>query len=185
MVQPWNLRSATPADASAIASVHLRSWQTAYRGIFPDAFLDGMMDALATRTERWRTGLEHPIPADSRTYLLEIPGGGVAGFVACGSAREAHAGYPGELYTIYLLAEHRGQGLGRVLFTACRAYLASLGYQCFYLWVVDRNPTCGFYRALGGTVIPELTKQATIGGTAVTEIAFGWNDQDVPGPARP
>jgi len=174
MPPSWTLRTATCEDAAAIATVHLRSWQTAYRGLLPDAFLDAMMDGLETRTERWRTILMDPSPVDSRTYVVEVPGSGIAGFVACGSAREVHAGHPGELYAIYLLAEHRGQGLGRALFGACRDYLASLGHHCFYLWVIDGNPTCGFYRAMGGAVIAGLTKQATIGGTAVNEIAYGW-----------
>jgi len=180
MAPPWTLRIATPSDAPAIATVHLRSWQTAYRGIFSDAFLDGMMDGLALRTERWHAGLTVPVPADSRAYVLEVPGHGMVGFVSCGSAREDHAGYPGELYAIYLLAEHRGQGFGRVLFDACRTYLVNLGHKRFYLWVIDRNPTCGFYRALGGTVIPGQTKLATIGGTPVTEIAFGWTGESMP-----
>jgi hypothetical protein len=36
------VRPATPDDADAIASVHVRSWQAAYRGIVPDAMLDAL-----------------------------------------------------------------------------------------------------------------------------------------------
>ncbi|HEY1808803.1 MAG TPA: hypothetical protein VGG42_09585 [Acidobacteriaceae bacterium] len=35
-----NLRLAEPPDAMAAARVHVRSWQAAYRGLMPDAFLD-------------------------------------------------------------------------------------------------------------------------------------------------
>jgi len=184
MASSWNLRIATVDDAAALAEVHLRSWQTAYRGIFSDAFLDGMMAGLGTRTERWRQSLSSPTPADSRAYVVEIAGAGMAGFVSGGSAREVHPGYPGELYAIYLLAEHRGQGIGRALFGTCRDYLASLGHRAFMLWVIDANPTCAFYRAMGGQVVPGLTKAATIGGTTVTELVFGWSDAVVEPPAR-
>jgi hypothetical protein len=36
------LREAVCADAAGIARVHVASWQTTYRGIVPDAYLDGL-----------------------------------------------------------------------------------------------------------------------------------------------
>ena len=36
------VRHANESDASAIARVRAESWRAAYRGIVPDAFLDGM-----------------------------------------------------------------------------------------------------------------------------------------------
>ncbi len=34
------IRPAQPADAMAVAGVHVRSWQAAYRNILPDDYLD-------------------------------------------------------------------------------------------------------------------------------------------------
>ena len=48
-----SVRAATPADAAAIAGVHVRSWQAAYRGIVPDEVLDGL--SLPDREQRWRS----------------------------------------------------------------------------------------------------------------------------------
>jgi len=39
---PLSVRAAEPADASEIARLHVRSWQVAYRGLLPDACLDGL-----------------------------------------------------------------------------------------------------------------------------------------------
>lgn len=36
------VRSATRDDAHAIARVHVRSWQVAYRGLLPDSILNGL-----------------------------------------------------------------------------------------------------------------------------------------------
>ena len=36
------LRPAEPVDAMAVARVHVRSWQVGYRGLLPDAYLDGL-----------------------------------------------------------------------------------------------------------------------------------------------
>jgi hypothetical protein len=35
------LRPAEPADAMAVARVHVRAWQIAYRTLLPDEYLDG------------------------------------------------------------------------------------------------------------------------------------------------
>jgi hypothetical protein len=42
MDQYWNmlLRPAEPDDALAVARVHVRSWQAAYRTLIPDDYLD-------------------------------------------------------------------------------------------------------------------------------------------------
>ena len=36
------MRRAVEGDAAAIAAVHVRAWQVAYRGIVADAILDGL-----------------------------------------------------------------------------------------------------------------------------------------------
>ena len=36
------LRPAEPDDAMEVARVHVRSWQAGYRGLLPDAYLDGL-----------------------------------------------------------------------------------------------------------------------------------------------
>ena len=36
------LRDAQPFDADAVARVHVQTWQVAYRGLLPDAYLDAL-----------------------------------------------------------------------------------------------------------------------------------------------
>ncbi len=36
------VREAQPQDAAEVAGVNVRSWQVAYRGLFPDDYLDGL-----------------------------------------------------------------------------------------------------------------------------------------------
>lgn len=42
---PVKVRAALPADAFAVAEVHVRSWQLGYRGLLPDAYLDALRPA--------------------------------------------------------------------------------------------------------------------------------------------
>ena len=44
------VRSAEPEDATAVAEVHVRSWQIGYRGLVADAYLDGLRAEDRART---------------------------------------------------------------------------------------------------------------------------------------
>jgi GNAT superfamily N-acetyltransferase len=175
MPPAWTIRVAQVADAAAIAQVHLKSWQTAYRGIFSDTYLDGMMDGLPKRTERWREILLKPEQPDGLTFVAELPGQGMVGFAGCGTERSGNASYRGELYAIYLVAECRKIGLGRALFAAAVAHLAQLRHERFMCWLIDCNPSRAFYDRMGGVLVPELNKDAAIAGTTVREVVYGWD----------
>jgi hypothetical protein len=42
------------------------------------------------------------------------------------------------------------------------------------IWVIEENPACRFYEALGGKRID--TRDSEIGGKKLREIAYGWED---------
>jgi hypothetical protein len=46
------IREATMADVAAIASVHVESWRTTYKGLLPDDYLANL--TYAQREPRWR-----------------------------------------------------------------------------------------------------------------------------------
>jgi hypothetical protein len=48
----WNIRPAAVHDARAIAEVHVESWKSTYRGIFPDDLLNGL--SVEKRESSWR-----------------------------------------------------------------------------------------------------------------------------------
>jgi GNAT superfamily N-acetyltransferase len=169
-----DIRLATPADAAAIARVHLASWQTAYRGIFSDAYLDGLMATYPKRLERWQAGLVTPESPGTATFIAEIPEHGVIGFATAGSERKGRADFKGELHAIYLLGEHRGQGIGKLLFARCVKHVRGLGLETMIVWVLKNNPWRAFYESMGGELIGGETLDAVIGGTPVVEIAYGW-----------
>ena len=130
--------------------------------------------------QRWttiggrRTGV--PLLADRRqvVFVAEDPRGRIVGFVSGGPERNDDTAYPGELYAIYLLESCQGQGLGRRLVGALVEWFLSRGWQSMLLWVLEDNPSRGFYEALGGVRIKQET--ISIGGTELVEIAYGWTD---------
>jgi len=50
--EQYVIRSATVEDAIGIAEAHVASWQTAYRGLLPQALLDGL--SVERRTTQWQ-----------------------------------------------------------------------------------------------------------------------------------
>jgi ribosomal protein S18 acetylase RimI-like enzyme len=154
---PLRIREAVPADARAIAEIHVRSWQSAYRGQLADEYLDGL--SVEDRLEQHRRSLEEP-QSEWRTWVAQ-EGGDVAGFAVTGPSQDADATErTGEVYAIYLEPERVGTGAGRELFDHAVGDLRQRGFDAATLWVLQTNERARrFYEvagwALDGTVSTE------------------------------
>jgi ribosomal protein S18 acetylase RimI-like enzyme len=165
------IREAVPADARAMARVHVDSWRTTYRGIIADSVLDELSYEL--RERNWHSALtEH----SDRNFIhvVESDDGRVVGFVAAGKGREGRPDFQAEVFAIYVLQEFHGRGCGKALMLASAERLLQEGMRSMLLWVLVENPSRGFYERLGGKRLEE--KQITIDGESLTEVAYGWAD---------
>ena len=133
------VRPAGVADAEAVARVRIASWRGAYRGIVPDAVLDGL--DLATETDRWRGRLAPGSPAWTLVAVDEAPGrlSGVAGFASAGAARGNDEAGLGEVWAISVAPHRQREGIGRVLLGTAVDRLAALGFAELILWVFEAN----------------------------------------------
>ena len=78
MVAGIEIRRATPADAPGIAQVRVDSWRTTYRGLIPDAYLDGMqVDASIALWDRVLTAAPN-----ATSVFVATHDGAVVGFAA-------------------------------------------------------------------------------------------------------
>jgi GNAT superfamily N-acetyltransferase len=161
------IREARPADAAAIARVHVDAWHETYRGLVPDGLIDGMRyderEAMWSEILSGRAG-------EQFVFVAELEG--VCGFASGGPARSGRPHYSGELYAIYMLKKAQGRGAGRALFELIRARLASKDMKKFLVWVLERNPACGFYEAMGGVRID--SKDERYRGHMLREVAYGF-----------
>ena len=166
-----NIRPAGIADAQAIARIHMDSWRNTYCGLLPDKFLDELR--LEDRVKRWEQRL-----ADQESgeffYVAEDVGGDVIGFASGGPERTGHPRYKGELWTLHVMKQYQGLGLGRRLFAAVAKRLHDMGTGTLLLWVLKGNPACGFYERLGGVFLTEEVKDYS--GGSVAEVAYGYED---------
>ncbi|MBL8156447.1 MAG: GNAT family N-acetyltransferase [Anaerolineae bacterium] len=165
------IRPAVAADAYAIAEVHVASWRSTYVGLLPDEVLTNL--SVERRQQYWHGELTQPRNPHF-IYVAESEDDQIVGFASGGPVRDSRPPYTGELYAIYLLAEHQGKGIGRALAHAIAEHLRAQGMNAMLVWVLKGNPAAQFYEALGGEYVAE--KPLTIGGANQIEIAYGWTD---------
>jgi ribosomal protein S18 acetylase RimI-like enzyme len=171
----WNIRPASIHHARAIAEVHVESYKSAYRGIFPEALLNGL--SVENRECSWRDLLAGHGPSAEITMVGCDAGGAVVGFVSGGKERTGQLGCDGELCAIYLRPEAQRKGLGTLLVRQFVHELVTRGYGSMAVWVLELNPARRLYEGLGGMVIGQ--QEIERGGQTFIEVAYGWQGLNV------
>ncbi|NJC68261.1 GNAT family N-acetyltransferase [Planosporangium thailandense] len=154
---PMSVRPATVDDAQAIAGLHVRSWQAAYRGHMPDKLLDNLDPAVWTA--RWRRGLEHPRPAE--TTFVAMAGARIVGFATAVDAENGE----GAVSAIYVDPPSWGTGAGRLLMDAAVAHLTGGARpRVVRLWALDGNERARRFYERYGFTIDGARGSHTVGG---------------------
>jgi GNAT superfamily N-acetyltransferase len=162
-----SIRIAEMRDAAAIAHVHVQSWLSTYEGIVPKEYLASLNEV--ERVPLWQDWLTR----DISVFVVEIEGE-LVGFAGGGDIRESLETYDSELYTLYLLKEVQGRGLGKALLGAVAKALVQKGHTSMLVWVLEKNPAVRFYEKTGAEHLK--SKQIEIGGISLSELALGWPD---------
>jgi ribosomal protein S18 acetylase RimI-like enzyme len=169
------IRRATPGDATALATVHVRSWQAAYRGLMPDEVLDGL--SVERRVGMWRTILRSGL-AGHVVFVAEGDGEGpdgdaLCGFVHVGPARDADLGpETAELTSLYLLPEVWGRGAGRALMAGAVDAMRDDGYASAVLWVLVTNERARRFYEIAGWSCDGTEKSEPFGPATLTETRY-------------
>jgi L-amino acid N-acyltransferase YncA len=166
------IRPAILGDADLMAKVHVDMWRSAYSGIVPADFLSHL--SYQARESGWSDILGQERPATS-IFVAATTAGEVVGFASGGPEWEGNQTYPGELYVIYLLEKHQGQGVVRGLFSAVTQRLLTAGIRSMLVWVLEDNlPACKFYESLGGERVSR--KMISFGDVELPEVSYGWKE---------
>ena len=160
-----DLRRAEPADAMAVARLHVRSWQAAYRKLMPDDYLDQLRPE--DRAKKYDFGNVDPIRPQT---IVATESGEIRGFATTAPAEDSNMSGYGELCGLYVDPDHWGRGIGVALVSAARARLFDLGFRNAILWVLVGNVRAArFYRR----------DQWTPDGGQRTEERWGFKINDV------
>jgi ribosomal protein S18 acetylase RimI-like enzyme len=162
------VRDARPEDVPALARVHVESWRAAYRGLLPDAYLDGLQ--VRDHEELWWSRLR----GEGFVVLADL-GGVPVGYASGGPDRAQPDADLGEVYAIYVLDEFQGRGVGRALLAAAAERLQGEGFGRLRLWTLEGNRRArDFYRRLGG--VQRGRQPLHLGGGSYTEVGYAWDD---------
>lgn len=166
------IRAAIPTDAVAIGQLHAQSWQSAYRGILRDEFLDGPV--LSNRRALWAARFAAADRPD-QIILIDERAGEIQGF-AC-AYLDADREWGTLLDNLHVIPELKGQGLGRQLIAAvAQQVLRHDRNGGLHLWAYEKNLAARrFYERLGGEVTTSHAEEAP-DGMQVNVVRYCWSD---------
>ena len=166
---PVHLRRAVPDDARGIATVHVQTWQEAYRGLVPAPVLEHLN--IGSREGFWREAVSGA-PPDRRPWVAEAEGRAV-GFVSCGMSRDDDASSStGEIYALYVCPGYWRMGTGRLLVEHAYRDLRAHGFLSATAWVLAADHSArAFFERLGWR-LDGRTRTDTMADAGLEEVRY-------------
>ena len=159
------IRPARIPDALAVARVHVRSWQVAYRGILPEEYLASLQPEERAR----RYTFESPDAGVPHT-LVGLDGDALVGFA---TVRIEDPAVPvGELAALYVDPEHWDRGFGAALVRHAREELVRRGCRTAHLWLLQGNVRGERFYRLDEWALDGRRRSDRVWGLDVTEVGM-------------
>jgi GNAT superfamily N-acetyltransferase len=161
------VRRAVPADAMAVAGVHVRSWQSGYRGLVAQDYLDALRPE--DRARRYTFDSANP---DGPVTLVAVDGGLVCGFVTVGRSRDDDLPDAGEIWALYVDPQRWGRGVGQTLMSDGIAWLRRSGHAVAALWVLSTNARARRFYENGGWERDGSERLDCVGGRSIPHVRY-------------
>ena len=128
----------TEAEMLGKAYVHHKAWHEAYSGIIDRSYLDEMtLGNCESIARKWPDNI-----------IIAMDDEKVVGFVGYGKYHDDELPDAGEIYSLYILSEYYGAGVGAQLMRAALDELKA--YDLIALWVLkDNRRAIRFYEKCG------------------------------------
>jgi L-amino acid N-acyltransferase YncA len=136
------IRRAVLEDCPAVASLHVRAWQWAYRGQLPEAALQSLSSSEEQREVWWRELVER---SGAERLFVALRGNELVGFISTAPSRETDADNWAELGAIYLEEGVTRQGIGKALQEIALSELKQRRFSEVMMWVLKSNDRGRFF----------------------------------------
>jgi len=164
------VREMTLADCDRVSLIRVRGWQSAYRGLMPQPYLDAMDPA--ADAERRRSLFARP-PEGRVNLVAEDEGGEVVGWACHGPYRDGEARTAdAELYALYVDAARFGAGIGRALAGESVRRCRAAGHARMLLWVLKGNVRARRFYDRAGFRPDGAEEPFEVDGVAVPEVRY-------------
>ncbi|MCL2059094.1 MAG: GNAT family N-acetyltransferase [Oscillospiraceae bacterium] len=128
------IRQAMPKDAAIFTDCLILCWQSAYKGIVPDDYLNNMVLDREKRIERYKHVFSNP---GDCVYYCVTHEDRMVGFLVINKNRNSDTPDIGEIWAIYLIEDFCGKGHGIELLDFEINELKRSGCKQIYLWVFE------------------------------------------------
>ncbi len=142
----YDIGPAWQADvARCVADLHAANWKNAYRGIFPDAYLDNEVEA--ERLRHWQKRVPELVNGNGEIFLASVARR-PAGFLCIEIGPDKEWG--ALVDNLHVLPRFRGTNLGVRLLTTGEDWARRHGQTQLHLWVFEENQAARrFYQREG------------------------------------
>lgn len=145
----WSVRKAVPGEEAAVSHILAATWQTAYKGIIDQAYLDRIDESSPLRLSRFAQDIARG------NILVAQRGGEIPGAAVTGPCRDADFPGCGELHALYVLDSAQSAGGGSALLRAAQEQFRKEGCRKMIVCCLAQNASCAFYAHMGGERVKE------------------------------
>jgi RimJ/RimL family protein N-acetyltransferase len=147
--------------------MHIHTRRLAYRGMVPDAHLDG--DDVATRAARY--DFDAAAPGAPETWIA-VDGDDVVGFVTVAPSRDEDLSGLGEVRSLYVAPDRWRSGVGSALLAQAEVLLRDAGFHEAHLWVLEGNTRARRFYERAGWAPDGALKVVEIGGRPLAVVRY-------------
>lgn len=164
------IRKAIKSDSYSVAKLILSGWQTAYKGLIDDEFLNNMsVDFMA---EKWADNIETQ-NLDNNIYVYE-ENKQILGIIRFGKPDDASSTYNSEIHVLYVEPSLKRKGIGTKLFQFATDHFINNKTTNMIVWCLKGNaPSIKFYEKMGGKIV--ATRKAVINNIELEEVGLEYD----------
>jgi ribosomal protein S18 acetylase RimI-like enzyme len=161
------IRLAVLSDVDDLARLHVKAWQSAYRGHMPDAYLDALDPS--KRAAMWTNAIQEP----ATLVLVASAAEKLVGFCSLSPSRDADASPTvGEVTAIYVDPATWRAGVGTCLIKATLDAARQRSLAEMTLWVLTSNTSARAFYEARGFAIDGQTKTEQRPGFSIHETRY-------------
>ena len=164
------IRKAIKEDSYNIAKLIVSSWQTAYKGLIDDNYLNNL--SVSDRIDAWENNILNQ-SENNNIYVYEEDNK-ILGVIRFGAPDNKSLNYNSEIHVLYVEPTLKRKGIGTKLFNFAKTYFLEKNTTNMIIWCLKNNvPTINFYKKMGGTVI--ASRKAIIHNIEIEETGLSYD----------
>lgn len=164
------IRQANKLDSYNIAKLIIAGWQTAYKGLIDDNFLNNM--SVDIMTKNWGIAIENQDETNN-IYVYE-ENNKILGIIRFGKPADSSSNYNAEIHVLYVEPSLKRNGIGSKLFTFAKNYFINKNTTDMIIWCLQTNlPSIKFYKKMGGKIV--FTRKAIVHNIELAEVGLEYN----------